>query len=149
LHIRGHRIKCQERYSLEHLFGVGQSDGEGPERNWSFMGPVGTSTWSPARYFGQSFWVLELVQVNWLRYVVVPLMGQELMGYLGPLLKRRLQAARDELQNQEEVLAEFTLNHLADAGKWQREVLDFEADPDSSQNLFSRKGKSMAFLSLH
>ena len=44
LHIRGHERPCQERYALHLHPGAGQTDGEGIERLWAEVGPVGVST---------------------------------------------------------------------------------------------------------
>ncbi|KAJ3816515.1 hypothetical protein F5880DRAFT_1494202, partial [Lentinula raphanica] len=44
LHIHGHNLSCQLSFSLNWLWGVGRTDGEGVERNWAHMGPVATST---------------------------------------------------------------------------------------------------------
>ncbi|EEB90114.1 hypothetical protein MPER_11725, partial [Moniliophthora perniciosa FA553] len=44
LHIYGHTLACQLRYSLNLTPGVGRTDGEGIERNWAGQGPISTST---------------------------------------------------------------------------------------------------------
>lgn len=44
LHIRGHIRFCQMNFSFHLLLGVGNTDGEGIERHWASLGPVGTST---------------------------------------------------------------------------------------------------------
>ncbi|KAK7054294.1 hypothetical protein VNI00_003487 [Paramarasmius palmivorus] len=44
LHIRGHERRCQENYALHLLPGAGQTDGEGIERQWAEVGPIGVST---------------------------------------------------------------------------------------------------------
>ncbi|KAK7016199.1 hypothetical protein VNI00_018964 [Paramarasmius palmivorus] len=44
LHIRGHERPCQETYALHLHPGAGQTDGEGIERLWAEVGPVGIST---------------------------------------------------------------------------------------------------------
>ena len=44
LHIMGHERQCQEEFSLHLAQGVGQTDGEGIERHWANLGPIGTST---------------------------------------------------------------------------------------------------------
>jgi hypothetical protein len=43
LHILGHLIKCQEKFSLNFTLGAGQSDAEGIERLWSGLGGAATS----------------------------------------------------------------------------------------------------------
>lgn len=44
LHIHGHTLACQLKYSLNLLAEVGRTDGEGIERPWANIGPVSTST---------------------------------------------------------------------------------------------------------
>jgi hypothetical protein len=44
LHIGGHERACQEQFSLHLTPGVGMTDGEGVERHWANLGPLGTST---------------------------------------------------------------------------------------------------------
>ncbi|KAF9493978.1 hypothetical protein BDN71DRAFT_1508040 [Pleurotus eryngii] len=43
-HIYGHGRACQDAYSLNNLCGVGQTDGEDPERWWAHINPVSMST---------------------------------------------------------------------------------------------------------
>jgi hypothetical protein len=43
-HINGHERVCQENFSLHLTPGVGMTDGEGVERHWANLGPLGTST---------------------------------------------------------------------------------------------------------
>ncbi|KAJ7825743.1 hypothetical protein B0H14DRAFT_3468249 [Mycena olivaceomarginata] len=44
LHIKGHKIPCQDKYSLELVPGSAQTDGEGIEHPWAHIGGVGSST---------------------------------------------------------------------------------------------------------
>jgi hypothetical protein len=44
LHIKGHKLPCQDQYSLELIPGSAQTDGEGIERPWAHIGGVGSST---------------------------------------------------------------------------------------------------------
>ncbi|KAF9489136.1 hypothetical protein BDN71DRAFT_1343661, partial [Pleurotus eryngii] len=43
-HIYGHGRACQDAYSLNNLCGVGQTNGEDPERWWAHINPVSMST---------------------------------------------------------------------------------------------------------
>ncbi|KAK7441367.1 hypothetical protein VKT23_016614 [Stygiomarasmius scandens] len=43
LHILSHLISCQEKFSLNLTYGVGQTDAEGIERVWAGLGSVATS----------------------------------------------------------------------------------------------------------
>ncbi|KAL0566702.1 hypothetical protein V5O48_015298, partial [Marasmius crinis-equi] len=44
LHIKGHGQDCQEEFAFHILPGAGQTDGEGIERQWASLGPIGTNT---------------------------------------------------------------------------------------------------------
>ena len=43
-HLPGHGSRCQTDYSHNLTVGAARTDGEGIERNWSFMNPVATAT---------------------------------------------------------------------------------------------------------
>ena len=43
-YLPGHGTPCQARYSFNLNVGCGRTDGEGVERGWAVMNPVGTST---------------------------------------------------------------------------------------------------------
>lgn len=43
-HIAAHNMDCQCRFSLHFTEGVGQTDGEGIERNWARVGMLGITT---------------------------------------------------------------------------------------------------------
>lgn len=51
-HLPAHVEKCQTSYSFNFTLGVGRTDGEAPERGWSHINPVSTSTkeMGPASY---------------------------------------------------------------------------------------------------
>lgn len=51
-HLPAHIEKCQTAYSFNLTYGVGRTDGEAPERGWSFIDPLSTSTkeMGPASY---------------------------------------------------------------------------------------------------
>lgn len=51
-HLPAHVEKCQTGYSFNLTPGVGRTDGEAPERGWSFINPLSTSTkeMGPASY---------------------------------------------------------------------------------------------------
>ncbi|KAL1740799.1 hypothetical protein HDZ31DRAFT_46757 [Schizophyllum fasciatum] len=117
LHIHGHKLDCQLRFNLNWTWGVGRTDGEGVERPWGFLGPLGTSlrqmgpgsaTDTLDDHFGH--W-------NWLK----------LIG-LGSLLRRRLVDALAELAAQESELAEFEKGQASHTKTWEEEVRVFEQD---------------------
>jgi hypothetical protein len=43
-HLPAHILKCQVDYSFNLVPGVGQTDGEAPERGWSYINGVASST---------------------------------------------------------------------------------------------------------
>jgi hypothetical protein len=43
-HLPGHGLTCQSRFSHSLAPGVGRTDGEGIERDWSWINPAATST---------------------------------------------------------------------------------------------------------
>lgn len=51
-HLPAHVEKCQTSYSFNLTVGVGRTDGEAPERGWSFINPLSSSTkeMGPASY---------------------------------------------------------------------------------------------------
>lgn len=51
-HLPAHVERCQTRYSFNLTPGVGRTDGEAPERGWSFINPLSASTkeMGPASY---------------------------------------------------------------------------------------------------
>ncbi|KAF7977149.1 hypothetical protein HWV62_4563 [Athelia sp. TMB] len=51
-HLKAHVEKCQTGYSFNFNPGVGRTDGEAPERGWSFINPLSSSTkeMGPASY---------------------------------------------------------------------------------------------------
>ncbi|KAJ7050839.1 hypothetical protein C8F01DRAFT_1177269, partial [Mycena amicta] len=43
-HASAHEINCRSKNTLSYAFGVGKTDGEGIERTWSLLNPIGWST---------------------------------------------------------------------------------------------------------
>ncbi|KAL1714108.1 hypothetical protein EV715DRAFT_295467 [Schizophyllum commune] len=117
LHIHGHRLACQLLFSLNWMWGVGRTDGEGVERPWSFLGALCTSLrmmgpGSAADTLDDHFghW-------NWMK----------LVG-LGLLLRRRLIDALGELMQQRKELEEFKRGQQGREKAWEAEVNKFEQD---------------------
>ncbi|KAJ7627260.1 hypothetical protein FB45DRAFT_979679 [Roridomyces roridus] len=117
MHIRGHTVNCQVRYSLNYVPGSGQTDGEGIERPWANIGGIATSTrvsGPGARHDALdchwSFW-------NWLKTVGLP-----------KLLRRRLDMAKEEEVVQKAAFEVFTLEQLKRVSVWQKMVEEYEAD---------------------
>ncbi|KAJ7609634.1 hypothetical protein FB45DRAFT_982382 [Roridomyces roridus] len=121
MHIHGHTVDCQVRYSLNYVPGSGQTDGEGIERPWASIGGIATSTWVSgpgARHDALdchwSFW-------NWLKTIGLP-----------ALLRRRLDVARKEEAVQAEAFTSFTFAQREHVPEWRRMVEEYEADGSKS-----------------
>ncbi|KAL1743885.1 hypothetical protein HDZ31DRAFT_39981, partial [Schizophyllum fasciatum] len=139
LHIHGHRLDCQVLFNLNWTWGVGRTDGEGVERPWGFLGPLGTSLrqMGPGSacdtlddHFGH--W-------NWLK----------LTG-LATLLRRRLVDALAELAVHAGELEEFRRGQAANAPAWEADVDAFERDKEGQPNPFEmpRTGASEGEVAL-
>ncbi|KAJ3727940.1 hypothetical protein C8R42DRAFT_572663, partial [Lentinula raphanica] len=119
LHIHGHQLACQLKFSLNWLRGAGRTDGEGVERPWAHLGPMASSTrdMGPGSRHGTmndhfGHW-------NWVK----------LIG-LGALLRKRHQVAMKEFETQNESLKEFTEGKGAETVQWKKRVEDWEEDQD-------------------
>ncbi|KAF7308657.1 CxC2 domain-containing protein [Mycena chlorophos] len=117
MHIKGHILPCQIRYSLALLLGAGQTDGEGIERLWAAIAGVAGSTKvsGPGTRSDQlddhwQFW-------NW----------QKLVG-MAETLRRRLSNAEVELERQEMAFTAFCVEQAEHVPRWLELVNAFEAD---------------------
>ncbi|KAJ8503496.1 hypothetical protein ONZ45_g10817 [Pleurotus djamor] len=117
LHIHSHTRQCQERYSLNYLPGVGQTDGEGVERPWANIGPMATST----RVMGPGA-RMETLNAHWGHWN-----WQKLVG-LGSLLARRLRLALSEREIQKTSFAAVSSAQSNNIEEWKTMVENYEAD---------------------
>ncbi|KAJ3751974.1 hypothetical protein EV360DRAFT_75765 [Lentinula raphanica] len=122
LHIHGHQLSCQLKFSLNWLRGAGRTDGEGVERPWAHLGPIASSTrdmgpGSRHRTMNDHFghW-------NWVK----------LIG-LGALLRKRHQVALKEFQTQQESLREFTQGKGVETEEWRKRIESWEEDQDKPE----------------
>ncbi|KAJ6450007.1 hypothetical protein C8R47DRAFT_999048 [Mycena vitilis] len=117
MHIHSHTLECQVKFSLNLVPGSGQTDGEGIERPWSFIGGVASAT----RVSGPGsrhdtlddhwgFW-------NWLKTIGLP-----------ALLRRRLDTARKEQAAQREAFEAFSVQQADRVPAWKKMVEEFEMD---------------------
>ncbi|KAF7342850.1 CxC2 domain-containing protein [Mycena sanguinolenta] len=127
MHIKGHKLDCQEEYSLNLVPGSGQTDGEGIERPWASIGAIATSTrvsGPGARHDALddhwNFW-------NWLKTISLP-----------AILRRRLDAARKEQASQRQAFELFSLQQAVQVPEWKRIVEEYEAD-NTQKNPYSLK----------
>ncbi|KAI6142305.1 hypothetical protein EDD17DRAFT_1711602 [Pisolithus thermaeus] len=140
-HLPAHIAKCHTLYSFNFLPGVGRTDGEAPERGWSSINPVASSTkeMGPGSrrdtlddYFGD--W-------NW----------KKLTG-LGAILLRKLKDAICESAEYQAVLQELEDALMHDEPKafaeWKEEVYAWEADP-SKTNPFDPKVETLTQAAIH
>ncbi|KAJ7236450.1 hypothetical protein B0H12DRAFT_1026895, partial [Mycena haematopus] len=123
MHIHSHTLACQLAFSLNWLLGAGQTDGEGIERPWANIGGVATST----REMGPgsrrdtlddhwAFW-------NWCKLVSI-----------GPLLRKRLDRAKQEREDQAEAFKVFSAEQADCVPAWEKMVEDYEANPQEAKN---------------
>ncbi|KAJ3717353.1 hypothetical protein C8R42DRAFT_551422, partial [Lentinula raphanica] len=122
LHIHGHQLSCQLKFSLNWLWGAGRTDGEGVERPWAHLGPIASSTrdMGPGSRHGTmndhfGHW-------NWVK----------LIG-LGALLRKRHQVAVKEFQTQQESLKEFTQSRGDETIEWKKRIECWEEDQDKPE----------------
>ncbi|KAJ7846652.1 hypothetical protein B0H13DRAFT_1646562, partial [Mycena leptocephala] len=116
MHLRAHLLLCQYFFSLNLTCGCAQTDGEGIERPWSFIGALATSTreMGPRARHGVldcqwSYW-------NW----------QKLVGIVA-LLRRRMDRAVTEYERQKEGLEMFSKEQAEFVPTWKARVDEFEA----------------------
>ncbi|TRM60680.1 hypothetical protein BD626DRAFT_549440 [Schizophyllum amplum] len=124
LHIHGHKLWCQLFFSFLYLFGGARTDGEGVERPWAHLGPLGTSLRQMGP--GSAADTLEdhLGHWNWLK----------LVGLGRYLLRKLLEALKEEAIQRAE-LAEFSREQASHVAEWKDMVLAFECD-NSKPNPF-------------
>ncbi|TRM55184.1 hypothetical protein BD626DRAFT_579197 [Schizophyllum amplum] len=118
LHIHGHKLECQLAYNFNYTLGAGRTDGEGVERPWSQLGPLGTAL--RAMGPGSAADMLD-DHIGYLNFM-------KLTG-LGRLLRRRAIDALEELARQAEELRAFTEGQASYVEGWAATVIAFERDP--------------------
>ncbi|KAF7295904.1 hypothetical protein HMN09_01134400 [Mycena chlorophos] len=137
MHIGGHTLNCQHKYSLNLVPGSGQTDAEGIERAWAVVGGLAGSTRvmgpgsrSDALDDHWSFW-------NWTKVVG-----------LGATLRRRLDVAEVELEKQRAAFQHFSEEQAESVLEWKRMVEEFEAD-GSRKNPYESTMKGMSEAQVH
>ncbi|KAK7450187.1 hypothetical protein VKT23_013070 [Stygiomarasmius scandens] len=115
LHILGHLLSCQEKFSLNFTYGVGQTDAEGIERVWAGLGGVATSLKEMGPGSHHDTLDDHIGHWNW----------RKVVG-LGDLLKKRLINAVDQFRRQQQSWAEFSQKQQRNAPNWKRMVDDYE-----------------------
>ncbi|KAJ7482922.1 hypothetical protein B0H11DRAFT_1723465, partial [Mycena galericulata] len=117
MHIHSHTLMCQLLFSLNLVPGSANTDGEGIERPWSWIGGLAGSTRAngpgartDALDCHWNFW-------NWLKLLGLP-----------ALLRRRLDNARVELARSQEAFEAFSLQQAERVPEWKSMVEVFERD---------------------
>ncbi|KAL1739019.1 hypothetical protein HDZ31DRAFT_50063, partial [Schizophyllum fasciatum] len=118
LHIHGHKLECQLAYNFNYTLGAARTDGEGVERPWSQLGPLGTALRAMGPGSAADMLNDHIGFMNFVKQVG-----------LGRLLRRRAIDALEELAYQSEELRAFTVGQAEYVGGWARTVLEFERDP--------------------
>jgi hypothetical protein len=153
LHILGHLIKCQEKYSLNYTLGAGQTDAEGIERVWAGLGGVATSLKEMGP--GSHHDTLEDHISHWNWYKIVGLGDEHSVSVfeciwtsgIGLLLKKRLLNAVSQFQKQMASWSDFTARQIQNAPQWKQMVDNYEAQRSTVNPFaFSYDGEGYASL---
>ncbi|KAL0571336.1 hypothetical protein V5O48_010634 [Marasmius crinis-equi] len=116
LHIKGHGRDCQEKFAFHLLPGAGQTDGEGIERQWASLGPIGSNTKEMGPGHRRDtiddhvgFW-------GFLKILA-----------LGRLLRKRRADARQQTAIHDQFFQEFSDSQPGHSAEWLRMIEDWEA----------------------
>ncbi|KAJ6486565.1 hypothetical protein C8R47DRAFT_1216667 [Mycena vitilis] len=127
MHIHSHTLVCQLLYSLNYILGSAEVEGEAIERAWSGIGGVATSTRDMGPGARHDVLDCQFSYWNW----------QKLVG-LAESLRRRVERAKAELQEQMEGFEEFSSHQMDRVPKWRELVLEYELD-ETKTNPFETK----------
>ncbi|KAL1658890.1 hypothetical protein GGF50DRAFT_131419 [Schizophyllum commune] len=117
LHILGHRAACQLMFNIAYLFGGARTDGEGVERPWAHLGPLGTALRQMGPGSAADTLDDHLGYWNWLKLIA-----------LGRFLLRKLLEALKEEAIQRSALEDFSREQAGNVPGWRASVLAFEGD---------------------
>ncbi|KAJ7059318.1 hypothetical protein C8F01DRAFT_1301916 [Mycena amicta] len=129
-HAAAHEASCQVANSLSHAVGVGRTDGEGIERTWAILNPIGFSTKEMGEGHRHDTIDDKVDHINF---------GKNIKE--GDALARKLiiALAERERQKAEFVVVDASLS-AANRIEWQRQVDKWNADP-SAPNPYMMEGK--------
>ncbi|KAJ7436476.1 hypothetical protein B0H11DRAFT_2364591 [Mycena galericulata] len=119
MHIHAHTLLCQLLFSLNWLLGAAEVDGEGIERPWSNLGPLGMSTMRMGPGFRHDTMECQLGYWNWQKLITIV-----------QTLRRRLNRAESELKEQTEAFEVFSEQQRDRVPEWKAAVLAHEKDPE-------------------
>ncbi|KAJ7059939.1 hypothetical protein C8F01DRAFT_1254038 [Mycena amicta] len=132
MHINGHTLVCQLKYSLNLVPGSGQTDAEGIERAWAVVGGLAGST----RLMGPGS-RSDALDNHWMFWNWRKVVG------LAAILRRRLDVAESELAKQTEAFEHFSGEQAESVDEWRGMVEDFEAD-GSKKNPYESTMKGLS-----
>ncbi|KAJ7164569.1 hypothetical protein C8R43DRAFT_1122450 [Mycena crocata] len=118
MHIHGHKMDCQRKFSLNLIPGSAQTDGEGIERPWANIGAVASSTREMGPGSREDVLSCHWGHWNW----------QKLVG-LAARLRVRTDRAKEEYALQLEGFTSFSQQQADRVPVWRAMVEAFEADP--------------------
>ncbi|KAF8442225.1 hypothetical protein L210DRAFT_3397494 [Boletus edulis BED1] len=134
-HLPAHVAECQWKYSFNYIKGAARTDGEAPERGWSTLNAVASSTKEMGPGHRRDTLDDLIGDSNW----------KKLIG-LGESILRKLKEAVPERNEHQEDLLEFERSLEARYGeqlaRWRADVEAWEKDM-SKPNLFEVKSKSV------
>ncbi|KIY61963.1 hypothetical protein CYLTODRAFT_494956 [Cylindrobasidium torrendii FP15055 ss-10] len=126
-----HDVLCEMRNSVKTKRGIGRTDGETPEREWSDINHFAGITREQSE--GARYDLLEDVYDH--------INHRKLVG-IGNTLFRRIKIAACELAVQEDSFAHINASiSPALARTWEQHILDFEANPDTAMNPYVVAGE--------
>ncbi|KAJ7718483.1 hypothetical protein DFH07DRAFT_973264 [Mycena maculata] len=117
MHIHSHMLLCQLLFSLNLVPGSANTDGEGIERPWSWIGGLAGSTRANGPGARSDTLDLHWFFWNWMKLLGLP-----------ALLRRRLDNAKVEQLRSQEAFEAFSLEQAKRVPEWKRMVEVFEKD---------------------
>ncbi|KAJ6457197.1 hypothetical protein C8R47DRAFT_995822 [Mycena vitilis] len=131
-HAGAHETSCQMENSLSYAVGVGRTDGEGIERTWAILNPLGFSTKEMGYGARQDAIENKVDNINWEKNI-----GQ------GDTLARKLIVAIAERDKQVADFEEVSRTVAKDTRKkWQNQIDEWLADRSKPNPYFREGGKS-------
>jgi Kyakuja-Dileera-Zisupton transposase len=153
-HLPAHIESCQTTYSFNLTPFVGRTDGEAPERGWSHINPIATSTREMGPGSRRDTLDDHFSDWNWKKTVGMGMCNHHLTRETvvtmkpisGPLLLRRIKAAVDERSEQQWAFDQLTLSlPEEELRKWTELVELWEAD-SSNKNPYEVTVKSAVLI---
>ncbi|KAJ7225335.1 hypothetical protein GGX14DRAFT_556145 [Mycena pura] len=130
-HASAHELKCRSANSLSYAVGVGKTDGEGIERTWSVLNPIGWATKEMGEGARHDTIEDKVDHINFEKNV-----GQ------GKSLSRKLIVAIGECKTQEEEFDELDGSINKEMRQaWQKRLDDWTADPSNPNPYLVDGGK--------